>query len=618
LTRSNLSKICDIERIHRKIQLANISFSEFSLLEASYKIIFDTVKLWLEIFDNCENDLLLLEQAISYISERLIVENCLNTPRNQPVELQIFKKQHYPELDQLFEEKKEILEKIDLEKLKIEKIFENFNTSSRGKRKLSQILATGNDNIKLEYTEKEKYYFSISHTKCKFLQEYIKGNHSLTDYYKIKAQASNSKITSKELDKQNEKYISCMTKIDEMSKKLFGEFINNFCSLFENIFLKINSIVGYTDFIQSGAYVSLENNYVSPQVVEYKRSFLDCKDLRHPLIEKILQHTVYIPNDICLGKSSLLNENFSENESESLMDYINGYLIFGTNSCGKSVFMKSVGIAVIMAQIGYDVACSRMSFSPFYNIITRMSGNDDPLKGHSSFAVEMIELNLILSRASEHSLILGDEICHGTEQISGQSLVASSLIYLCNKRVPFVFASHLHQLSEMKCIKELQGLSLKHLSVKRENSNLVYERKLKEGSGDATYGIEVAKYIIDNQDFIQVAEKIQKMVKNQEMNFISDRISRYNRNLHLENCQICGSRATETHHIIQQKEADENKMVESEKLKMKIHMNHYSNLVALCDTCHNCIHNKSGKKLMIYGYDETIKGLELKFEWISK
>lgn len=615
LTRTNLSKICDIERIHRKIQLKNISCSEFCAIENSYKIIYETAQFWHDLLSSpdSETELSEIARAIQFIGDKLFVENCNNTARNQPIELQIFKSGTVPALDQLFKEKSEIMQGIEQEKEKVEKILNGCSIPARGKRKLSQILAQPavTENIKLEYTEKEKHYFSMSHTKCKFFQEHLKATPALSDYYKIKTQASNCKLVSTNLEKMNEKYGLCVEQIDELSKKYFSEFVQNFNDCFESIFMKINYLVGYIDFIQSGAYVSLENRYTSPQIVPSQKSFVDCVDLRHPLIEKILQHSVYIPNDICLARERSHNSN-TENET---LDVKHGYLIFGTNSCGKSVFMKSVGIAVIMAQIGYDVACSEMVLSPFYNIITRMSGNDDPLKGHSSFAVEMIELNLILSRATERSLVLGDEICHGTEQVSGQSLVASSLIYLCNKKVPFVFASHLHQLSDMECIRELKGLALKHLSVRRESNLLVYERKLKAGSGDATYGIEVAKYIIDNPEFITMAEKIQKQVQSQEANLLSDRISRYNRVIHMEKCQICGSRASETHHINQQKDADENKMVEASNLNMRIHMNHYANLVALCEKCHLSIHAASGKKLLIHGYNETIRGLELKFEW---
>lgn len=454
-------------------------------------------------------------------------------------------------------------------------------------------------NVKLEYTEKEKYYFSITNTKLKWFQEYSKQNPVQTAQYKIKVQTSNAKITCKELEDLNERYIKCLELIDELSRKYFNCFMKEFHSRFEEYFISFNFYIGYMDFVQSGAFVSLCSNYVQPEFIDGESSFIDCEKLRHPLVEKILNYNQYIPNNINIGVNK------------------SGYLVFGTNSCGKSVYMKSVGISIIMAQIGYDVACSKMKICPFYNIITRMSGMDDPLKGQSSFAVEMIELNLILTRSTRRSLVLGDEICHGTEHVSAQSLVASSLIFLCKNKVPFVFASHLHQLSKMDCITALENLAMKHMTVKRdlEKNTLVYERLLKDGSGDAIYGIEVAKFIIENKDFIMVAERIQKELQNQTLNVVSEKTSRYNPLMFMTSCQVCGQKATETHHIIQQKMANDQKMVFSEKTNTLLHMNHFSNLAKLCEKCHNMIHAKRGKKLIIHGYKDTLEGQKLDYEY---
>lgn len=672
-TRDNLCKINDLERIHRKVQLNMKGFSlcfEFSQLENSYSIILKEILKWNEIFSSdCSDEINNLASALDFIRRKLNIENCTNTPRNQSIELQIFNVGQCQILDNLFIKKQDILRQIESERITLENIIVECesqtalskNPSSVGRKKKKDTLENKNNNIsgkskskktknyqittkeimlqklsqesnvctneieeqepanafcsgafsgeiysaskfnivKLECNEKEKYYFSISNSKCKVLQTYLEKNPD--KQIKIKNQISNSKITNAIIDKLNMEYTECLESIDTISKEKFQEFVSEFNGIYGEYFTKFNYFVGYLDFIQSGAFISRENNYVCPEIVDDEFSFIECKELRHPLVEKILLYSMYIPNDICIGKEK------------------NGYLIFGTNSCGKSVFMKSVGIAIIMAQIGYDVACKSMKFSPFYNIITRMSGNDDQLRGQSSFAVEMIELNLILSRSTKNSLILGDEICHGTEQISGISLVASALIHLCNARVPFVFASHLHQLSKMDCVLDLDGLAMKHLTVKRQRteseSTLIYERKLRDGSGDATYGIEVAKYIIENQEFIYLAEKIQKVVQDKDLNIVSEKVSRYNRMLFVDDCQVCGSRAQETHHIIQQKDADEKKMVVFSEDGLKKSMNHFTNLVALCENCHLAIHGKKGKRLQIYGYQETASGLELKYEW---
>lgn len=637
--RTNLEKISDTERIHRKIQMGNISCMEFTQLQMSYMTIECELKKWSTIFGQKN----LLSEMIDFINKHLLIENCGNISRNQDIETQIFRQGTYIDLDQLINEKEICISYIEKQRKDFENILSNktetssnedkvirksgkiskakSNSKSKNKKTtelMLQILKEKenfnlNDvpnQVKCEYSDKDKYHFVITNTKFKTFQEIAKKNKLLCEKYTTKVQASNVKVFCEEMNDINKKLSEISEKINELSKKYFALFVKSFCNAFESQFTLINKSVALLDFYHSGAIVAIENNYTCPNCVESDRSFIDCKDLRHPLIEKILMYSMYVPNDICLGK---------ENDSTNGSHCSNGYLIFGTNSCGKSVFMKSVGIATIIAQVGYFVPCTKMTFSPFHNIITRMSGNDDPLRGQSSFAVEMIELNLIISRSNQNSLVLGDEICHGTEHVSGVSLMASSIIYLCERRVPFVFASHLHQLSKMDVIQDCKGLSIKHLTVKRdiENNQLIYERTLKDGSGEATYGIEVAKYIIENQEFIRTAEKIQKIIKEEELNVVSERVSKYNRHKIIDRCQICGNKATETHHIIPQKDADEKGMIKLNG-NFTISKDHYTNLVALCEKCHLSTHGKKGKKLDILGYIETTNGLELKFNWTKK
>ena len=125
----------------------------------------------------------------------------------------------------------------------------------------------------------------------------------------------------------------------------------------------------------------------------------------------------------------------------------NGILLYGVNAVGKSSLMKSIGIAVIMAQSGFFVAAKEFTYSPYKHIFTRISNNDNIFKGQSTFAVEMSELRSILIRADKYSLILGDELCCGTETTSALSLVTAGVLRLCEKNANFIFATHLHKLS---------------------------------------------------------------------------------------------------------------------------------------------------------------------------
>ena len=169
----------------------------------------------------------------------------------------------------------------------------------------------------------------------------------------------------------------------------------------------------------------------------------------------------------------------------------NGILLFGTNAVGKTSFIKSLGISVIMAQAGLYVPVSQMKYYPYEYIFTRILGNDNIFKGLSTFAVEMSELRVILNKANKNSLILGDELCSGTENESAMSIFVSSLEKLYQKNTSFIFATHFHEIVDYDEIKNMDKLHCKHMRVKynKEMKRLEYDRKLCDGSGEPIYGL---------------------------------------------------------------------------------------------------------------------------------
>ena len=166
----------------------------------------------------------------------------------------------------------------------------------------------------------------------------------------------------------------------------------------------------------------------------------------------------------------------------------NGILLYGVNASGKSSLMKSVGLCIIMAQCGMFVPCSEFIYKPYHNVFTRISNNDNIFKGQSTFAVEMSELRSILKRTNDNSLVLGDELCSGTEMASGQSIVAAGIMCLSKLKTSFIFATHMHQLVDIEEINCLEDVKYKHLKVHYdyEKSILIYDRQLSDGPGDST------------------------------------------------------------------------------------------------------------------------------------
>jgi DNA mismatch repair protein MutS len=335
--------------------------------------------------------------------------------------------------------------------------------------------------------------------------------------------------------------------------------------------------------------------YNRPTIVESNKSFINGKDIRHPIVERILDNIKYVSNDINIGTD----------------DY-SGMLIYGTNASGKSTWQKSIGINIIMAQAGLYVPASSFEYYPFKSLFARIIGNDDIYKGLSSFAVEMLELRNILKRADNMSLVLGDEISHGTESTSGLAIVASAVKILSQRDTKFIFATHLHKLSSLPDIIELENVKHFHLKVifNEEKRQIIYDRKLDSGPGNSIYGLEVARAMDMSTEFINIANKIRKDIINlEDIDLIMDyKKTNYNKNVYVKTCAICNEPVVDIHHIDEQKNADDDGYIGN------FHKNHKSNLIPLCKKHHKMVHDG---KLFISGFKQTSDGVILDYRIIE-
>ena len=287
------------------------------------------------------------------------------------------------------------------------------------------------------------------------------------------------------------------------------------------------------------------------------------------------------------------------------IDY-NGITLFGLNSAGKSTLQKSVGLNIILAQIGYPVACVELNLSPYHSLFTRISGNDNLFKGLSSFTVEMLEIRNILKRTNNRSLIIADEVCRGTEYESGLIIVLTMIKLLDQKQTNFITASHLHEIVKHKVYQEIKNVRSFHIKISYdENTNVItYNRELHPGSGDNFYGLSVSKSLIDDREFIQISNEIKESIISTKKD-----VSKYNKNLIKDECCICkkqvkdGEVSLETHHIIFQKDADINGMINEYQ-----HKNNSNNLVVICQKCHDEVDRGN---INIVGKVETSIGVEL-------
>jgi DNA mismatch repair protein MutS len=219
----------------------------------------------------------------------------------------------------------------------------------------------------------------------------------------------------------------------------------------------------------------------------------------------------------------------------------------------------------------------------------------------------MMEINAILKRANEKTLVIGDEVCRGTEHVSGNAIVATTILKLTKSKSTFIFATHLHELMGLSDIKSLDSVKAFHLAVRHdiEKDILIYDRQLKPGSGEQIYGIIVAKYIIQDSEFIDMANSIKNELLQITENIIPNKTSRYNKDLYVDACSICGDKTSlETHHIQHQKDCQTG----FSKNKPHIKKNQISNLAILCESCHDKIH---AGKLAVDKYVVTSKGKKL-------
>ena len=464
--------------------------------------------------------------------------------------------------------------------------------------------------VKIHETEKNNYALICTSRRCKVLENALPTSETTIylsydndtktfpytlskNHFEYKSQSAANNFIMDENIKQLCKNIST---IKVSLKDVITNTFNKFVKTFEEHKDELDIIVKFIttiDILFNKATIAKKYNYCKPTIVTADKSFLDAKNLRHCLIEHIQTNELYISNDIILGDAKT-----------------DGMLLYGTNAVGKTSFIRAIGIAVIMAQAGLFVPCSSFHYQPYKYIFTRILGNDNIFKGLSTFAVEMSELRTILKLADKNSLILGDELCSGTELMSAISIFVSGIQQLHKTQSSFIFATHLHEIVEYEEIKDMTTLSLTHMEVvyNKEKDMLIYDRKLKKGSGNNMYGLEVCKSLSLPEDFLNRAYEIRMKYNTQYNNALSLKVSHFNSKKIMGLCETCGTKmGTEVHHLQHQHEANNEGIIT--KPNMSFHKNALANLITLCETCHTATHNmdiKGSKKV------KTSKGYIIK------
>ena len=596
----HLAYIIDLERMLRKIALCTLHPSEWNAIEISLDSCCNVFK-----FLDLEKELNGLNQMIKYHKDNLNMEEC-NKYNFTEIYTSLFQRGIHSDLDEAsnkVESSQHLLKSFASE---ISKIGENDTTLCR-----------------LDYNDRDGYFLSI--TKKRWDNALLSNKHSgcapgslaspspiqiqvqeHTVYLKdckvkpISSSSSVLRITHKLIEEYSDRMMSEQRKLSNLNIKYYKEFLSTYDLTYHLIWRQTIKKIAAIDVCATNAKNANEYGYTRPSLVASEDSYFNATQIRHPIIERLNQDHSYVSNSVSLGNDK------------------KGLLLYGINASGKSSLMKAIGLNIIMAQSGMFVPSESIELAPYYHLFTRIMSSDNIYRGHSTFTVEMLELKNILNRCDQHSLVLGDELCSGTEFISAISIVSAGIQYLLSKKATFVFATHLHELVDISFIKQSQEIWIAHLHIEMDEitGKIIYDRVLKEGHGSSLYGIEVCRALKLPLSFLKVANQIRQEIQKESPYIVNPVISKYNNRIIVSECKLCGNPARETHHIVQQKDANEYGISQShsQTQPQPIHIHDKSNLIVLCESCHLKQHHGVEKIAKII---KTSEGNEVEMETIS-
>lgn len=441
--REQLKEVYDLERLAGKISYGNVNARDLIQLKRSLQQVpsiiqtvsllnDDYVKTLLINIDPCEDLRELLEVALK------------NDPPLSVREGGMIKDGYHPQLDQYRDASRN---------------GKNWLVALEQKEKQE----TGIKSLKVGYNKVFGYYIEVTRANLVHLPE---------GRYERKQTLSNAeRFITPELKEKEALILEAEEKIEQLEYDLFvqlREQVKQYISRLQLLAKKISAL----DVLQSFATVSEQNHYVKPELTNNRE--LNIIDGRHPVVEKVLNSGDYVSNDVQMS-------------SESEM-----FLITGPNMAGKSTFMRQVALTSIMAQIGCFVPAAMAQLPLFDQVFTRIGAADDLASGQSTFMVEMLETKNAISKATDNSLILLDEIGRGTSTYDGMALAQSIIEYIHEEiGCKTLFSTHYHELTTLE--KQLHSLKNVHVSAIEENGKVVFLHKVVDGQADKSYGIHVAQ-----------------------------------------------------------------------------------------------------------------------------
>ena len=459
--RNDLYEVYDLERLCGKLSFGSANGKDLLQLKASLKVL-PSIKEKLEKIGFYEK--------ITTMSDLydLLEKSIYEEPPNTIKEGYLIKDGYSSELDELKDLSRGGKDFIS-----------RFETEERER--------TGIKGLKVGFNKVFGYYIEISKSYLNMVTDDM-------GYIRKQTLANCERFINPILKEKEDLILSSEDRIINLEYNLFIE-IRDKCKEYIPELQRTAKVISEIDVLSSFALVSEKYNYIRPVITSGNE--IKVLNSRHPVVERVLKGEEYVPNDIVM-----------DNNTDIL-------LITGPNMAGKSTYMRQLGIIAIMAQIGCFVPAEEATLPIFDKIFTRIGASDDLVSGESTFMVEMMEASRAIKYATRNSLILFDELGRGTATFDGMSLAQAILEYVANKiKCKTLFSTHYHELTDME--KTIPNLKNKHVSAVEENGNITFLHKVKDGSVDKSYGINVAKLAGLPDEVIDRASGILSIYENKE------------------------------------------------------------------------------------------------------
>ena len=320
---------------------------------------------------------------------------------------------------------------------------------------------TGIKTLKIGYNKVFGYYIEVRHSGRDQVPD---------DYIRKQTLANTERFITEELKDFETKILGAQEKITALEYHLFTQLRDRVKEHLVPI-QNVARAIARADVLQSLAEAAASYRYVRPKITTNGEIII--RDGRHPLVERLLQREVFVPNDTHL----------SHGAAETM-------LITGPNMAGKSTYMRQVALLTLMAQVGSFIPARSAEISPVDRIFTRIGASDDLVSGQSTFMVEMNEVAQILREATKDSLVILDEIGRGTSTFDGMS-IARAVVEFIDTRIhaKTLFATHYHELTEM----ENERIRNYCIAVREKGKRVAFLRRIVAGAADKSYGIHVAR-----------------------------------------------------------------------------------------------------------------------------